>query len=158
MKQVQDGSRVLQFEGSLIGTSTSWRRGSHRWVEFKLYKTAETGKYIISRAGVSLLYHHPECGVVERNKLREVPISELSQDAVPCDLCRPDTVNFPFICPERNRNWAQVCDDAQGVIESLMKYDDAGSAYLTYVAQRLLEEASDRDDSIAQAYRVQTIR
>ena len=158
MKQVRDGSRILQFEGSLIGTSTSWRRGSHRWVEFNLYRTDETGVYILARTGVSLLYHYPECDVVSRNKLKEAPASELHKDAVPCPQCRPDTINFPIVCPERDRHWAQVCDDAESVLESLMKYDEAGSHYLTFVAKRLLEDASEHDQDIASAYRVQTIR
>jgi hypothetical protein len=158
MKQVKDGSRILQFEGKLIGNSTSWRRGAHRWVEFNLYKTDETGVYILSRTGVSLLYHYPECEVVERNKLREEPTSELHKDAVPCPQCRPDQINMPIVCPERDRHWAQVCDDANAVLESLMKYDDAGSQYLTFVAKRLLEDASDVDPDIEAAYRVQTIR
>jgi hypothetical protein len=158
MKQVRDGSRILQFEGRLIGTSTSWRRGSNRWVEFSLYKTDETGVYILSRTGISLLYHYPECDVVERNKLREEPASELSRDAIPCPECHPDRANFPLVCPEKPRHWAQVCDDALSVVESLTKYDETGSRYLTFVAKRLLEDASEVDDDIADVYQVQTIR
>lgn len=159
MLQVKDGSRILQFEGHLLAESTSWRRGSHRWVEFFLYRTDESGVYILSRTGVSTLYHTPDCAVVSRNNLREVPAAELREHSVPCPQCRPDRdPSFPIICPERDRHWAQVCDDAEAVLESLMKYDDSGSRYLTYVAQRLLEKASERDGDIERVYRVQTIR
>lgn len=158
MKQVRDGSRILQFEGRSIGSSTSWRHGSHRWVEFSLYRTDETGVYILSRIGVSMLYHTTDCEVVARNKLREEPAVDLDPGAVPCPQCRPDLVDFPMVCPERARHWAQVCDDAVSVLESLMKYDETGSRYLTFVAKRLLENASDADPDIASVYQVQTIR
>jgi len=157
MIQVQDGSRVLQFEGDLIGQSSSYRRGNHRWVEFNLYKTREEGRYVLSRVGVSTLYHHPDCEVAIRNKLKDSPFSELSADAVPCSECRPDQIVFPIVAAEKNRNWAQVCDTAQAVLEALTKYDAAGSWYLTYVAQRLLEDASETDDEIASVYKVETI-
>jgi len=158
LKQVRDGSRIIQFEGSLIGHSTSWRRGSHRWVEFSLYRTEETRVYVLARTGVSLLYHYPGCEVVERNNLKETPASELDRDAVACPQCRPDQINMPIVCPERPRYWAQVCDDAQAVLESLTKYDESGSQYLTFVARRLLDDASKTDDDIARVYQVQTIR
>jgi hypothetical protein len=155
--QVKDGSRLLQFEGSLIGTSTSWHRNSTRWVEFKLYRTAAEGRYVLTRVGMSLLYHLPECAVVQRNNLHETPRLELDPDAVPCDLCRPDALNIPVVCPERPRHWAQVCDTPQAVIDALTKYDEANNRYLTFVAQRLLEKASEADPELSSAYRVETI-
>jgi hypothetical protein len=39
MFEVKDGSRILQFNGKLLAESSSWRRGSTRWIEFELYKT-----------------------------------------------------------------------------------------------------------------------
>lgn len=155
--QVKDGTRLLEFEGRLIANSTSWRRGADRWVEFTLYRT-NSGKYIISRMGMSLLYHDPGCEVVSRNNLREEPLSTLDRDAVPCDICRPTgNGNFPIICPEKPRHWAQVCESADAVVEALQKYDDNGSRYLTYVAKRLLEAASEEDVEIDAAYRIETI-
>lgn len=143
----------------MIGNSTSWRRGSYRWVEFSLYKTEEKGVYVLSRVGVSLMYHTPDCEVALRNNLREAPASELDRDATPCPQCRPDRMtNFPIVCPERPRHWAQVCDTAEAVLEALTKYDEAGSRYLTFVAQRLLETAGEVDEAISDVYRVETIR
>lgn len=157
MIQIKDGSRILEFDGAMIGDSTSWRRGSYRWVEFKLYKTREEGRYIISRVGMSLLYHMNTCPVVARNNLRDAPRSALDRDAKACPECHPDQFNVPVICPERPRYWAQVCDTPQAVIEALMKYDEAGNRYLTFVAQRLLESASDIDPELDAMYRVETI-
>lgn len=157
MIQVKDGPRILQFEGRLIGDSTSWRPGSFRWVEFRLYRTQEEGRYVLARVGLSLLYHLPECDVVERNNLKEVPRSELTRDSRACPECLPDSINLPIVCPERPRNWAQVCDTPEAVIEALTKYDDAGNRYLTFVAQRLLDNASDHDDELGNVYRIETI-
>lgn len=156
--QVKDGNRLLQFDGRLIGDSTSWRRGSYRWVEFKLYKTAEEGRYILSRVGMSLLYHLQECPVVERNNLREAPRSTLDRDARGCEDCQPHLFNIPIVCPEKPRHWAQVCDTPEAVVKALYKEDENGNTYLTFVAQRLLEKASDLDDEIESVYRVETIR
>ena len=59
MFEVKDGSRTLQFKGRLLAESSSWRRGSTRWIEFALYRT-ENGSYVLSRIGVSLIFHGDE--------------------------------------------------------------------------------------------------
>lgn len=157
MLQVREGNRILQFDGKLIGHSTSWRRGSYRWVEFNLYRT-QAGTYVLARVGMSLLYHRPDCEVVHRNNLKPVPSSELDRDSKACSICRPTpTSRESIICPEKPRYWAQVCETPGAVVDALHKEDDAGSRYLTLVSQRLLEEASDEDTSIEQAYRIETI-
>ena len=157
MIQVKDGSRVIQFEGELIGSSSSWRRGAERWVEFQLYRTKDRGIYVLSRIGVSTLFHEPDCDIVRRNNLRETPRSELNPHATPCPECRPDMSTFPIVCPERERHWAQICETPRSVFEALVKYDTSGSQYLTFVAKRLLEAASDKDSRISDVYLVQTI-
>lgn len=154
MIQVRDGSRTLQFNGTLLGESSSRRRDSTRWVEFSLYRT-ESGSYVLSRIGVSLFYHKPECTYVERYGLSEEPVSTLRPDAVPCYECVPPRRDPVY--PERERHWAQVSDDAEGVLESLYKHDNGGARYLTRVAQRLLEAACRNDLEIERVYRVEVI-
>jgi hypothetical protein len=61
------------------------------------------------------------------------------------------------VFPEKDRTWAQVSDDAEAVLEALYKYDDGGARYLTHVAQRLLEQASDVDQAVESVYRVEMI-
>lgn len=157
MIKVRDGSRILQFDGQLLAHSTSWREGSDRWVEFNLYRT-ESGTYILARVGQSLLYHMPQCKVVGRNALHDQPRSELDSGAKPCEMCRPDQQpTFPIVCPERPRYHAQVCDGAESVLDSLHRYDAAGSRYLTLVAARLLDDASEKDQYISDSYRIETI-
>lgn len=156
MYEVRDGSRTLQFNGRILGSSSSWRKGSTRWIEFELYQT-ENGSYILSRVGVSLVYHGASCSLVKRYGLIESTPDSVSVDAVPCEECTPVSENLPFIFPEKNRTWAQVSQDPEAVLEALYKYDDGGARYLTKVAQRLLEEASKKDSKIDSMYKVEII-
>lgn len=155
MYEVKDGSRTLQFNGKILGESSSWRRGSTRWIEFKLFKT-ENGSYILSRVGVSITYHGAACPLVKRYALTEAQVSELKEDAVPCEECYPNR-NLPIIFPEKDRTWAQVSDDPAPVLDALYKYDQGGARYLTNVAQRLLEQAAKQDEKIDSIYRVEMI-
>jgi hypothetical protein len=155
MHEIKDGSRTLQFEGALLASSTSRRHDSLRWIEFQLYKT-KNGSYVLSRIGVSLVYHGAACQLVKRYKLLEALPSILSADSVPCEECYPDDT-LPVIFPEKDRTWAQVSDEPEAVLEALYKYDHGGARYLTNVAQRLLEEASEADRGIESVYRVEMI-
>lgn len=155
MIEVKDGSRTLQFNGKLLGKSSSWRRGSNRWIEFELYKT-ENGSYVLSRIGVSTIYHAAACPLVKRYGLQEVPVSDLRSDVAPCEECRPSFA-AEIVFPEKYRYWAQVSDDPGSVLDALYKYDNGGARYLTHVAQRLLEEASNLDKGIETVYRIELI-
>lgn len=156
MIEVKDGSRTLQFNGKLLGKSSSWRRGSNRWIEFELYKT-DNGSYILSRVGVSVIYHAGACHLVKRYGLQEQLVDNVSNaDVVPCDECKPSLM-AEVIFPEKNRYWAQVSDDPAVVLEALYKYDNGGARYLTHVAQRLLEQASEMDKGIESVYRIEMI-
>lgn len=153
--QVRDGSRTLQFNGKLLGESSSWRKGSTRWIEFSLYRT-DNGSYVLSRVGVSLVFHGAACALVKRYGLVEGSTYDLADDAIPCEECNP-SFELPLIFPEKNRTWAQVSDDAEAVLEALYKYDQGGARYLTHVAQRLLEDSSKNDAKIDAIYKVETI-
>jgi hypothetical protein len=155
MHEVKDGSRTLQFNGRLLGESTSWRRGSTRWIEFKLFKT-ENGSYILSRVGVSLIFHGAACPLVKRYYLKEDSTDVLKEDSLPCEECNPSR-DLPVIFPETDRNWAQVSEDPTAVLDALYKYDQGGARYLTNVAQRLLERAAPNDEKIDSIYRVEMI-
>jgi hypothetical protein len=156
MFEVKDGSRTLQFSGKLLGESSSQHRSSTRWIEFKLYKT-ENGSYILSRIGISLVFHSATCALVKRYGLSEAEEPQLREDAIPCEECVPDR-NMPILFPEQDRTWAQVSETPEPVLDALYKYDPEGGArYLTKVAQRLLEQASDKDAQIERIYRVEMI-
>jgi hypothetical protein len=153
--KVKDGSRTLQFDGALLAESSSQTRNSNRWIEFALYKTTN-GSYVLSRVGVSLVFHSATCPLVKKYKLKESSPEELSDLAVPCEECYPDR-DLPIVFPEKDRTWAQVSEEPSAVLEALYKYDYSGAMYLTNVARRLLEMASDQDAGIESVYRVEMI-
>lgn len=155
MYEVKDGSRILQFSGQLLAESSSQRGDSTRWIEFKLYRT-ENGKYILSRIGVSLVFHASTCPLVKRYGLAEAHPTDLKNSALPCEECLPER-DLPLLFPEKDRTWAQVSDDAGPVLDALYKYDQNGARYLTHVAQRLLEQAAEDDAQIDRVYRVEMI-
>jgi hypothetical protein len=153
--EVKDGQRTLQFDGELLGASSSWRPGSMRWIEFALYKT-QNGSYILSRLGASVIYHAPSCTLVTRYNLDDDATANLRTDAVACEDCQP-TRQLPFVCPEKNRTWAQVTDDAELILDYLYKHDSNNTRYLTKVAERVLIQAAKNDPEIDQVYRVEII-
>jgi hypothetical protein len=153
--EVKDSARTLQFKGKLLSESSSWRRDSTRWIEFALYKT-DNGSYVLSRVGVSIIYHGAACPLVKRYSLNEVNAAELRDNATSCSECNPSP-SAVMVFPEKYRYWAQVSDDPNAVLEALYKYDDGGARYLTKVAERLLEDASEIDKGIESIYRVELI-
>lgn len=156
MFSVKDGNRELQFNGTLLASSTSERGGSTRWIEFKLYKT-DSGSYILSRIGVSLMYHGAACSIVSKYKLNEMSSSELSLKATPCEECSPDS-SLDLVFPEKYRYWAQVSNRPEGILDALYQYDTTtGAEYLTSVAHRLLQHAAKVDSKIADVYNVEII-
>ena len=155
MHEVKDGTRTLQFNGKLLASSSSWRRGSTRWIEFALYKT-DNGSYVLSRIGVSIIYHGAACELVRRYNLTEINADDLRENSIPCEQCSPSR-SAVMVFPEKYRYWAQVSDDPNAVLEALYKYDEGGARYLTKVAERLLEDASEIDKGIESIYRVELI-
>jgi hypothetical protein len=153
--QVKDGNRILQFNGRVLAKSTSKRYESVRWIEFELFQT-DSGSYVLSRVGVSLVFHGAACSLVTRYSLQESPTAELHAEATPCEECDPDD-SIELVFPEKYRHWAQVTDKPEVVLESLYKYDDNGTKYLTSVAERLLQEAAKLDSEIANVYNYEII-
>jgi hypothetical protein len=155
MYEVKDGNRTLQFNGTLLAKSTSKSKESLRWIEFELYRT-ESGLYILSRIGVSIVFHGAACPLVKKYSLQESDFSELTKDAVPCEDCEPDE-SLDLVFPEKYRHWAQVSEEPDAVLDALYKYDDGGAKYLTNVAQRLLQQASKEDSGIEKVYKIEVI-
>lgn len=155
MLKVRDGDRTLQFNGTLLAKSTSRKKDSFRWIEFELYRT-ESGSYILSRVGVSLVFHGAACSLVRKYGLQEKSSHTLEHDAIPCEECQP-SADLDLVFPEKYRYWAQVSDRADAVLEALYKYDDNGARYLTSVAERLLQHASLVDLEIADVYTVEIV-
>ncbi len=156
MYEVKDGTRRLRFDGELLGYSTSYRPGSERWVEFSLFRTTG-GSYILSRVGMTTLYHVAGCSISSRAGLPPTPRDALPPGRVPCGSCAPHLSTGGAVCVEIPRYWAQTVDSAHGVVDMLYQSDTSGARYLTGVAKRLLEEAATVDLAISDSYGVEII-
>lgn len=155
MYAVKDGDRTLEFDGVLLGSSSSRRKDSTRWIEFNIYRT-ENGTYILSRIGASIVYHSGACNLVDKYRLTEINTEKVVDGAEACAVCKP-TLEAPMVFPEKYRYWAQVSDEPQAVLDALYKYDEGGARYLTAVAKRVLQEASKTDSNIDLIYRFEKI-
>lgn len=152
MHLVRDGQRVLKFEGELLAHSSSKSPGRNRWVEFDLYIT-KSGTYVLGRIGYSTLFHRVSCDVAKRNALsveKDAPTDFIG--LIGCELCDPSDDDTE-LCVERPRYWAQVSDSPEGVLDALYKYDGSGTRYMTFVAQRLIEQAGAIDSALDEVYR-----
>jgi hypothetical protein len=147
---LKDNVKTYEVIGDLLAESSSRRpgNGSNRWVEFSLYRTADSLVYVVYRVGRSNLYHAESCPVVSRNHLTPIDPILLDQGHhVPHDSCNPSIMDYKGVFPENDRPNVQVCHDAEGVINHLPQWD-GGNSYLTNVAKNLLIEASKKDRDI----------
>lgn len=155
MFEVRNGNRILRFEGRHLANSSSKRLGSPRWIEFDLYKT-QAGSYVLSRVGVSYVYHSVVCPLVQRYGLHAASSDSLSANAVPCEDCDPDDLD-PEVFPETFRYWTLVSEEPEAILDALYKEDSNGARYLTRVAERLLLQAAAQDASLDMIYRFEYI-
>ncbi len=155
--QVRDGPRLIQFNGSMLGSVTSRRGDAPRWTELRLYKT-ESSTYVLEKVGRSIVMHMPGCSEI----LGQIP---RFQDAHPGDdpdvgyeyhACVPEEYDFTALLVEEDRYWAVITEDPQMVVEAL--YRRKGSArHLTRSALDLLAQVGSRDPVLEQAWRVEHI-
>lgn len=142
--------QTYRFTGILLGTSDSRRPGVHRWIAFALYRTTG-GAYVLSRTGHSLLFHAPDCEIVDRNNLR---IAAVPPGGLPCELCHPNA-DGP-VCPETPRQWAGIFHDP-GALLAALRRGNGETQYMTKVAARLIEAAAVGDRELAEAWSVQLV-
>jgi len=151
--------RELRFRGTFLGSASTENRGSDRWIEFAVYRTEGSGKYILSRVGRSTRFHLKSCPTVAKNpQLRPVPVAALDQLASPCYGCLPDGDHHlsdnAAVYPERDRPWAGVYTTPQNLIDGLSKVNEQGINFLTHVARQVLEDAAENDQDLEDAYYV----
>jgi len=144
---VENGQQRLNFDGELLSFSSSKTMSKSRWIEFTIYCT-NSGKFIISRIGKSLVYHTIGCPVVKRSD--DLRIKSISEDAIPCVQCNP--MDEMVFLPEKERTYASVSESAVGLIDGLYQFDDLGNRYLTMVARNVIEDAAQKNKEIAKAY------
>ena len=147
MIRLNDDKRSIKFSGSLLGEASSKTDTSLRWVEFKLYKT-KGGQYILWRIGKSRVYHTIWCN----KKLDFYPSNTVVfSDLIPCQKCQPSP-DEEYVSPEMPRSKILTTKNAASVIKLLYMVDKDDIQYLTNVAIDLLNQSSENDKDIKDAY------
>ena len=150
---VKDRGRRLDFEGELLGSGTSYTEHKPRWFEVDIYKTVG-GKYVVAGAGRSRVVHSPTCERISNAKNKNVDIntdeSEDTRKFVPCEVCKPSLTSTDLV-KEHDREWAQVSEAPEAVIERLRLRDSDGVWYVPSTSTRALESAANLDEGIQHA-------
>jgi hypothetical protein len=154
------GSRKLKFTGYLLSEASSARKGAPRWTVLRLYKTVGN-IYVIHRVGESRVFHSADCPQAIQNRLpygHELhAVLPPWRELTPCPTCAPQrTDEIPNLRFEQPRNWANVVETAQGVVDSLYR-TEKGSRNLPWLASTLLSEAARIDKPIDDAYSAVTL-
>ncbi len=144
---VHDRGREIDFDGEQLGGASSYSPDKPRWFEVRIFKS-RGGKYIVNGIGRSLIVHRPSCRVLRDNSSDPVPASDY---AVGCDACRPDLLRGELVVPEVDREWTQVSDEPEAVIERLRLRDRDGVFYLPRTSQTALDQAAALDERMQAA-------
>ena len=72
------------------------------------------------------------------------------KSAIPCPTCKPNLRED--VVHEVNREWAQVSDDPQAIIERLRLRDSDGVWYIPKTSTSALLEAAEKDSGIKYAF------
>ena len=146
---VHDGEREINFDGDLLGSASSFSVGKPRWFEVRIFRS-QGGKWIVNGVGRSLVVHRAACRQLRSRAVDPCPANDT---AVPCDLCFPDLDGGELVVPEIDREWTQVSDAAEAVIERLRLRDQDGVFYLPKTSLVALTQAADADHVMAEALR-----
>lgn len=147
-----DSGPTYSFYGRLLGHASTERENSVRWTEIFIYKT-DGGNYIVSRLGVSLVYHtgDSECTsmgtTIKGGRIRE--------DAEPCERCNPAVPEDDHFDPEatfiaeKTMASSDVIEDATKVADSLSTWDrNKQMRRLSSVASEALHRAAGTDPEL----------
>lgn len=147
----------IQFQGVRLARASTEMKESLRWIEIEIYRTS-SGRYVIHRVGVSLVYHVHEG---DRCAGKGVPTQyvNLPDDAVPCPECHP-VRNREGDCTvdmETDRHTADICT-AEDVQSRLMVHPFNGQPFLSAPARKALDQAIAADPTlVAKTKRVRFI-
>lgn len=149
---IKDGVKTHVLNAVILGHSSSKNsRVKDRWVEFTIYKTPK-GQYVVSRIGMSVVYHAEGCKSISKHGLSAIDGDTLTSANIPCSDCNPKPTPENKVYPEVSRPFVLVCNSPHGVIKFMHKIDDFGVEYLTNVAKDALEDAADMDEDMYAAY------
>jgi len=159
--KVRDGStRVIEFDGRLLGEVSSRRAGAPRWTELRLFRT-NAGAYVLEKVGASVVVHAPGCPEM----LGSLPrFQEIHPGADPsdgsfwfCERCGDRAVtNITTLLVEANRYWAIIAEDPAQIVDSLYRRKN-GARSMPRMSLDLLDEAGRNDPAILESFRAEFV-
>jgi hypothetical protein len=149
--KVNDQYGILEFEGELIGEASTESDRSPRWTEIQIYRTTG-GNYVVSRVGVSLVYHNMDATCASGlPRLARDLVENDQRQLEPCDDCQPaDLEALPpatRVRVETDRHSAEAVP-ADKLVQALTLKRANGSTYVSNVAQTALSMALENDPSL----------
>ena len=154
--QVRDGStRVIEFDGALLGEVSSRRAQAPRWTELRLFRT-EAGSYVLEKVGASVVVHAPGCpdmiGTLPR-------FQQMNPGADPsdgswwfCETCGDRAVrDITKLLVEANRYWAIIAEDPARIVDALYRRKN-GARSMPRMSLDLLDEAGRNDQAILNSF------
>lgn len=158
LHSVWNGYEEIQFNGEKIAHSSTETKDSVRWIEIEIYRT-QSGRYVIHRIGVSLVYHmgRAKNGSQCVGKGVKTRLGDLDVDYVPCKDCKPprlmtngyqDDQNM-MVFAEHDRHTADVCRHDE-VHDRLKVRPYRGEPFLSSPARKALDQAVAADPVLAQ--------
>lgn len=155
--QVRDGAtRIIEFDGELLGEVSSRRSRGPRWTELRLFKT-DAGTYVLEKVGASVVVHAPRCP----NIIGSLPrFQEVHPGADPadenwwiCERCGTVAVqDITKLLVETNRHWATIAENPAQIVDALYRRKD-GARSMPRMSLDLLDEAGKNDPEILKAFR-----
>lgn len=154
--QVRDGSRLLTFEGELLGSISS-RRDDPRWTEMAVYRTVG-GSYVLEKVGRSVLTHMPGCPEIIGNipRFQAAHPGDDPDDGYVYHHCVPDIYDFTQLLVEEDRYWAVIAKDPANIVDALYRRRQ-GTRHLPRIGIELLEQVSEADPQFGAQWRVEHI-
>lgn len=155
--QIPDrNGRQVVFTGVLLAKGSSDDGKVMRWSEIELYRT-QAGKYVIHTIGQSSVFH--QASSICSRDAQPLSLEELSKDRLgqlsSCRRCRPALAGDVLM--EQPRHAVIVADEARGVVNQLWSKDEDGTHFMTKLNERVLEQASDSDEQLRDAWLVRSL-
>lgn len=165
---IPNGDRTMSFDGDLLafGTSGTGPRWPLRWLEISIYRT-DSGSYVLHTNGRSRVFRPISGEQYSKTADLSAPMTKVSREfldrwfsehqyapAGDPKYGHPiiDDYMGQMVIFEQDRTRCVYSTTAAGLVESAKIEDKDGVLFLTKTAEAALRAASEKDDSIREAF------
>lgn len=161
--RVRDGqTRIVEFDGELLGEVSSRRGQGPRWTELRLYRT-DAGHYVLEKVGASVVVHAPRCpdmiGSLPRFQAEHPGADPSDGSWWLCDRCmgtRDAVRDITKLLVETNRHWIIISDNPAEIVDALYRRKN-GARSMPRMSLDLLDEAGQHDQAILDSFRAEFV-